>query len=105
MPKTPSKFDKVVKREVCRITTKGTKTFSFLTGECADSQSTYLLALAEKVRVCLGCHSMPYVNNKDADQPAYPRNQISVFVVHFLDSIIPVIAIPETFLLISSNFA
>lgn len=49
MPKTPSKFDKVVKREVCRITTKGTKTFSFLTGECADSQSTYLLALAEKV--------------------------------------------------------
>ena len=50
MPKTPSKFDKVVKREVCRITTKGTKTFSFLTGECADSSNSYLLALAEKVR-------------------------------------------------------
>ena len=47
--KTPSKFDKVVKREVCRITTKGTKTFSFLSGECADSQCTYLLAIAEKV--------------------------------------------------------
>ncbi|XP_045216870.2 DNA mismatch repair protein Msh6-like isoform X2 [Mercenaria mercenaria] len=44
----PSKFDKVVKREVCRITTKGTKTFSFLSGECADSQSTYLMAIAEK---------------------------------------------------------
>lgn len=57
MPKTPSKFDKVVKREVCRITTKGTKTFSFLTGECADSQSTYLLALAEKETGSEGCSS------------------------------------------------
>lgn len=49
--KTPSKFDKVVKREVCRITTKGTQTFNFLSGECADSKSTYLLALSEKVKL------------------------------------------------------
>ena len=50
--KPASKFDKVVKREVCRVTTKGTKTFSFLSGECADSESTYLLSLAEKVESC-----------------------------------------------------
>ena len=25
---------------------------------------------------------MPYVNNKDADQPACPRSLITIFVVH-----------------------
>lgn len=55
MSKTPSKFDKVVKREVCRITTKGTKTFSFLSGECNDVQSMYLLAIAEKESCIAAC--------------------------------------------------
>ncbi|WAR00452.1 MSH6-like protein [Mya arenaria] len=49
MSKAPTKYDKVVNREVCRITTRGTKTFSFLSGECTDSHSTYLLALTEKI--------------------------------------------------------
>ena len=35
------------------------------------------------------------MNNKDADQPAHPRSLISVFVVHFLDSILPILGIPE----------
>ena len=30
---------------------------------------------------------MSYVNNKGADQPAYPHSLISTFVVHCLDSI------------------
>ena len=30
---------------------------------------------------------MPYVNNKDADQPVHPRSLISAFVVRCLDSI------------------
>ena len=36
---------------------------------------------------------MLYANNKDADQPAHPHSLISIFVVHFLDSIIPILAI------------
>ena len=35
---------------------------------------------------------LPYANNKDADQPAHPRSLISIFIVHCLDSIIPMLA-------------
>ena len=38
---------------------------------------------------------MPYANNKGADQPALPRGLISTFVVHCLDSIIPLLAISK----------
>ena len=31
---------------------------------------------------------MPYANNKDADQAAHLHSLISVFVIHYLDSII-----------------
>ena len=37
--------------------------------------------------------SMPYANNKGADQPAHPRSLISAFVVRCLDSIIPLVSI------------
>ncbi|XP_064596885.1 DNA mismatch repair protein Msh6-like [Liolophura sinensis] len=43
-----TKFDKVVKREICRITSKGTKTFSFIDGDTSEAQNNYLLAVAEK---------------------------------------------------------
>ena len=36
-----------------------------------------------------------YVNNKGADQPVHPWRLISTFVVHCLDSIIPLVSIPE----------
>ena len=36
---------------------------------------------------------MPSANNKDTDQPAHPRSPISTFVVHCLDSIIPLVSI------------
>ncbi|KAL3892164.1 hypothetical protein ACJMK2_004398 [Sinanodonta woodiana] len=51
----PTKFDKVVKREICRITSCGTKTFNVMDGECGDSQSTYLLAVLEKLETAEGC--------------------------------------------------
>ena len=35
---------------------------------------------------------LPYVNNKDADQPAHPRSLISAFVVHCQDSMISKLA-------------
>ena len=38
---------------------------------------------------------MPYVNNKGADQSVHTRSLVSVFVVHCLDSIIPLFAIAE----------
>lgn len=44
-----SKMDKVVKREICSIQTKGTKRLSFIDGDTTDSYSQFLLALCEKV--------------------------------------------------------
>ena len=38
---------------------------------------------------------MPYVNNKDTDQPVHLRSLISAFAVHCLDSIIPILANPK----------
>ena len=38
---------------------------------------------------------MPYANNKGADQPAHPHSLISTFVVHCLNSIIPLVSISE----------
>ena len=38
---------------------------------------------------------MPYVNNKGTDQPVHLCNLISVFVVHCLDSIIPLVSTSE----------
>uniref|UniRef100_A0A8C5MKP8 DNA mismatch repair protein n=2 Tax=Leptobrachium leishanense TaxID=445787 RepID=A0A8C5MKP8_9ANUR len=45
----PSKFDKVVRREICRIITKGTQTYSVLDGEPSESHSKYLLCFKEKI--------------------------------------------------------
>ena len=44
-----NKFDKVVKREVCQVTTPGTRTPNFLDGETIDVASNFLLAVCEKV--------------------------------------------------------
>ena len=38
---------------------------------------------------------MQYANNKGADQPAHSRRLNSAFVVHCLDSIIPLVSISE----------
>ena len=38
---------------------------------------------------------MPYANNKGADQPVHMHSLISTFVVRYLDSIIPLLAIAE----------
>ena len=38
---------------------------------------------------------MPNVNNKGADQPVHARSLISSFVVHWLDSTIPLLAMAE----------
>ena len=40
---------------------------------------------------------LQYANNKGADQPAHPCSLISTFVVHCLDSIIPLVSISENF--------
>ncbi|XP_078413344.1 DNA mismatch repair protein Msh6 [Cetorhinus maximus] len=45
----PTKFDRVVRREVCRIITKGTQTYSVLDGSPLESCNKYLLCMKEKV--------------------------------------------------------
>ncbi|XP_030628388.1 DNA mismatch repair protein Msh6 [Chanos chanos] len=44
----PTKFDRVVRREVCRIITRGTQTYSVLDGAPSECQSKYLLSMKEK---------------------------------------------------------
>ncbi|KAA0718310.1 DNA mismatch repair protein [Triplophysa tibetana] len=44
----PTKFDRVVNREVCRIITRGTQTYSVLDGAPSGTQSKYLLSIKEK---------------------------------------------------------
>ncbi|XP_036429508.1 DNA mismatch repair protein Msh6 [Colossoma macropomum] len=44
----PTKFDKVVRREVCRVITRGTQTYSVLDGAPSEAQSKYLLSVKEK---------------------------------------------------------
>ncbi|KAM9848166.1 DNA mismatch repair protein Msh6 isoform 1-T1 [Aulostomus maculatus] len=44
----PTKFDRVVRREVCRIITRGTQTYSILDGAPSESQSKFLLSFKEK---------------------------------------------------------
>lgn len=44
----PTKFDRVVRREVCRIITRGTQTYSVLDGAPSETQNKFLLSLKEK---------------------------------------------------------
>lgn len=43
------KMDKTVRREVCRVTTPGTKTFNLLDNESSTTFSQYLYSVVEKV--------------------------------------------------------
>ena len=52
----PTKFDRVVQREMCALITKGTRTIGFFEGEDPESESAYLLAIKEKVCVCMCVH-------------------------------------------------
>ncbi|KAF4529870.1 hypothetical protein B566_EDAN018097 [Ephemera danica] len=45
----PTKFDKVVKREVCQVTSKGTRMYLAIEGDATTSDNAYLLAITEKV--------------------------------------------------------
>ena len=45
---------------------------------------------------------VPYVNNKDANQPAHLHSLINTFIVHCLDSIISVLAKIQNFKALSS---
>ncbi|BFZ11157.1 hypothetical protein BsWGS_14196 [Bradybaena similaris] len=49
MKRMATKFDKVVKREICQVSTPGTRTYSHLDGDSSDTTNKYLLALCEKV--------------------------------------------------------
>ena len=38
---------------------------------------------------------LPYANKKGADQPVHPGSLICAFVIHFLDSMIPLVSISK----------
>ncbi|XP_065595645.1 DNA mismatch repair protein Msh6 isoform X2 [Cyrtonyx montezumae] len=44
----PTKFDKVVRREICRILTKGTQTYSIIDCDPSENHNKYLLCVKEK---------------------------------------------------------
>lgn len=44
----PTKFDRVVRREVCRVITRGTQTYSVLDGAPSEADNKYLLSVKEK---------------------------------------------------------
>ncbi|MGH0172525.1 UNVERIFIED_CONTAM: hypothetical protein FKN15_063798 [Acipenser sinensis] len=53
----PTKFDRVVRREGCRGSSKGTQTYSVLDGASSESHSKYLLCVKEKAdEESSGCH-------------------------------------------------
>lgn len=49
----PTKFDKVVAREICQITTRGTRMLNYQ-GESMGANNSYLLAICEKVKFAVG---------------------------------------------------
>lgn len=48
-----TKFDKVVKREICQISTKGTCVYGAQLTDATSSASKYMLAITEKVLQCI----------------------------------------------------
>ncbi|XP_074846119.1 DNA mismatch repair protein Msh6 [Carettochelys insculpta] len=52
----PTKFDRVVRREVCRIITKGTQTYGVLDGDPSENVNKYLLCVKEKADDDSGHH-------------------------------------------------
>ena len=48
----PTKFDKVVRREICQVSTQGIRSFSQRDGDVGDAQPSYLLAICEVSGVC-----------------------------------------------------
>ncbi|XP_042686327.1 DNA mismatch repair protein Msh6 isoform X2 [Centrocercus urophasianus] len=44
----PTRFDKVVRREICRILTKGTQTYSIIDCDPSENHNKYLLCVKEK---------------------------------------------------------
>ncbi|XP_061481629.1 DNA mismatch repair protein Msh6 [Rhineura floridana] len=54
----PTKYDRVVRREVCRIISKGTQTYSILDGDHLETHNKYLLCMKEKADDSAGiCHT------------------------------------------------
>lgn len=45
----PSKFERVVRREICRITSQATRTFGAQDGQLCDPEPSFLLAIAHRV--------------------------------------------------------
>lgn len=47
--RNPTKYDKVVKREVCQVTSKGTRLYLAIEGDAVNEDGSYLIAVTEGV--------------------------------------------------------
>ena len=104
----PTKFDKVVEREVCQVMTKGTRVNSFLDSHNYEGEPSYLLAIVEKpgpefgvafIDTTIGCfHLSQFHDDKNlsrlrtlaAHHPPseilHPRGNLSVQTMNYLNS-------------------
>ena len=104
----PSKFDKVVEREVCQVMSKGTRINSFLDSDNFEGEPSYLLAIIEKpgpmfgvafIDTTIGCfHLSQFGDDKNlsrlrtlaAHHPPteilYPRGNLTSSTLNFLNN-------------------
>jgi DNA mismatch repair protein MSH6 len=83
------KLDKTVRREICKITTPGTKTFNVLDGQVSNAFSHYLFSFVEKVR--LSFHVIIFYLNMTRLLPCFQVNtvgdkKVRLFGVCFVDT-------------------
>jgi len=50
--RAPTKYDKVVRREVCQVTSKGTRLYLAIEGDASNEDHSYLIAVTEGVGSC-----------------------------------------------------
>jgi len=107
----PTKFDKVVEREVCQVSSKGTRVNNFLDTDNFEGEPSYLLAIIEKpgpvfgvafIDTTIGCFNMgQFADDKNLSrlrtlaahfppsEVLYARGNLSNSTYNFLNASLP----------------
>ncbi|KAL7302864.1 hypothetical protein TKK_0004096 [Trichogramma kaykai] len=65
--KKSTKFDKVVNREICQISTKGTRVYTVQDTESSEPTSNYLLSIYEKTHKSLSTYGVCFIDTTIGD--------------------------------------
>ena len=84
-------FDEPLHEKTCLLTYNQLSYQSYQQSWNSDKEATYKYYMSYIMRKPV----LPYANNKGADQAAHPCSRISAFVIHRLDSIIPLVSISK----------